>query len=232
MQLRLGEYQCQSCPHSMPAAAPEEPRRSSQGYSSGSSHGGSSTYGGGPNYGHSGGAPKPQAANPQWDPGAQYRQAAPPPPVPGAPGSMLGNYDTGATFNEGSARDSLHIEKIIFLVVSGLISIVAGYLQVSAGLPGTEPLSMLGPAAIIGSLFFGALVYCGIVSLALFVGSAGIKWTCLGCNGCGVISALIALLGGGAMMAEMGGSNPVSTALNLGLMGWLIWLLWRDIQQT
>ncbi len=241
MLYRLGEFQCQQCPNTV-AAAPEEPKGPAgrgptftapppiTGYGSSGYQPGS--YGGGPQ--HSGSAaPKLAENKSQWDPGAQYRNVPPPPPA--------GSFGIGGTPPEGMyasdprehgrAQDPLHNEKLLFLGIYVVVQAVMGYTQMdSLHTPGAETLQMMGPVVQVISLLIGAIIVGAVLALALFTDQGWVKWTCLSCNGCGVLSIVFALLFAAQVLAEQGAS-PLSAMINVALYGWLIALLWRDLQQ-
>jgi len=229
MTLRLGEYQCQQCDHSMAAAPVEEPKKSS-GYSA-------PTYGGSSSYGAGSSKPTlpsgPTQGQSQWDPGAQYRNAPPPPP----PGAMLGGgSDIYAPERAVKTGDGLTMEKNIYFGIACL----GGLLQVIGGFAGAGS-SPLGAGPGVGSII-GALIGLGILYWVLFGEELWAKWACAGCQGIGLISVFGLVASGGSMLASMPqlqGVDPgaiSSFLLVLGLVqiawvGWFISILMRDISQ-
>jgi hypothetical protein len=134
----------------------------------------------------------------------------------------------------GGGTDELRNEKYIFLGVYFVVTLVSSFMNSGPNSAFTQ--LGLDPATEMVSNVIGAFIGVGIVALALMLSEVWLKWTCAACSGCGFISAILGLfmlLGGVASEFAPGGitPNPVTGVLNLAMIGWLIFILWRDIKQ-
>jgi hypothetical protein len=218
MAVRLGEFQCQQCGQTLPLTQPEEPAARG-GYGS-------------PSYGSGAGLQTRGEAGlktrPTNDPGAQYRSApAPPPAAPPAyaASGAAGMYSPDARSSGGS----LEVEKKVFLglqVLWILVQVVGGFMAD----PMTGVLTLVIGAVILGLYYW---VFMGEELWA--------KWACTGCLGLGAISTLVTMFSGAGYMKLLPQLQGVSeSAINSFLLvvgiiqllwtGWIISILWRDIQ--
>jgi hypothetical protein len=186
MVLRLGEYQCQQCGTTAPLVAPEEKApTSSQGYGArGSGYG---DIAGGRQSSSRLPAALPPPAQAQYDPGAQYRSAPPPPAYATAGGA--GAFAPDSAVGSGSTLD---LEKKIYfglhclwtLVIAGLGSLTLGQVDLGMGVsPGVR--DWIGP-----TIWISALLGLAILFWVLFGTELWSKWACLGCTGLGLLGTL------------------------------------------
>jgi hypothetical protein len=215
MEFRLGQFECPNCGRTEAAAPAAD----------------------GVNRGQSASGPG------AWDPGAQYRaqqpppgMAPPPPPAGYSPSGYAppGGYGGGP----GAGRDPLRTVKFIYLGVLLVWNIcVAVFLPAirkmmlaslpppTAGGPDLTTMmsGMMGMAAVMG--FIGT----GVQALVLFLREVWLKWTCLGCNGCALLLALVGAFGS---LAAAGHGHPLFNILGVVLGGWFVFILYRDIQNV
>jgi hypothetical protein len=241
MHLRLGEYQCDECGFTIAPGAPE-PQKQDFGPASYGSRSGSEAAPG--SYGSIGSSLGPKVnkqslpgAAPVHDPGAQYRSStpAPPPSVGMAPVDM---YAAGERVR-GETPGSLNLEKMIFF---GILS-VSVLIQIVAGFGGGAFSASFGPAATGISLLIAGVVVLGLYYWALFGEEVWGKWTCLGCAGFGLLSTLGTMFTGASALQQLPQLQGVSSqaissfllvfgVLQVLWVGWLISILWRDIQHS
>jgi hypothetical protein len=223
MDHRLGQFECPKCGRIErsapvdPAAAPPPP-------------------------------PRPSAAGPtsRHDPGAKYRQNAPPAgvPTPGdaamPPSGPIG-YGGDAPIGYGytppppKRGDPLRLEKILFLCLQGasvaFVLIMAPSIQDTLRQLARDSTRVTPEVGVFITKVMSAIIYGGIVGLILyalvfFLRETWLKWSCIGLNGCtGLFLVLGMLMGVG--FASSGG---VSALIQLAILAWLISILYRDIQ--
>lgn len=264
MHYRLGEYQCAECDHSEQATAPKEEhpaggvhRREAWQPSSTASLGHSSYTG--------------KLIEPPADPGSQPGTGgamfgggyqAPPPPPPGAAyGQASWEGAAYGTARGGGATSALQQEKLIFMLVlgvMGILSILASFASESlqgsfaqmaaqqgaanpAGMPAYPAESAAGSG--IASLLQVALSFV-LAWMALYGQTIWLKWTCIGCQSIGLIAIVIfgivalAMVGTiSAATAQVPGGGMLLTfvgalvVLQLALQVWFISLIYRDIRE-
>jgi len=167
-------------------------------------------------------------------------------PPPGAPGSY-----SGQLYSPPSApayEDPLRSEKWAFIgahIVALFITLfVALSSYASTGMTGGSALGgefggmLYGLGAVVGILVAG--VRFAIFYFVFFAAEIWAKWTCLGCNGCALLAMLPVLFLGSSLTdpsglgapstMELYGQHPWLAVLDISLAAWLIYLLYRDIQ--
>ncbi len=186
-------------------------------------------------------------------------QAAPPPPPPGTVYGQAAWERSEAGAGAAGAQSSLQQEKAIFMWVLGvlsilniLVSIASASLQsvlgpgiLSQGTPGAYPPDAAGDPA--GSVIFviaQIIVSMLLAGVALYGQTIWLKWSCIGCQSIGL---LFIIIGGIAMLAMLGTLTAATSQvpgggilltfigvlliLQIGLQGWFISLIYRDIQE-
>lgn len=161
--------------------------------------------------------------------GTQSWQAPPPPPA-GSPssGPSLYSFDTGLPARERQT-DSLSLEKAIFMGLVGLSSIAMVVLM-AAGEAALHSIGMGSGALIIGGII-GVLIQLALYYWVLYGEEAWAKWTCLGCQGLGLLGILSAMFSGTRASAADSPLEGWGLFLNLLWTGWLASIIWRDIQR-
>lgn len=206
MQFRLGQFECPACGR---IDAPE-PKPTDAGRSG-----------------------RPAQASSSWDPGAQYR-ATPAPSDMAPPPAPAGGYGVASGATPGGTDDPLKTEKYIYIGLQAVASFFA-VMIIGAAIGAYRHLGTGGDGTAAGST--GALVMLGIVVTLVRVGVAAmvlltreiwLKWTCLGCNGCGLISLVFLLLSGRAAAGGGGAGSIVDSLIAL----WFMTILYRDIQNV
>lgn len=184
--------------------------------------------------------PPPQAARRQGSAGGGWQGSsgsgsgqswqAPPPPPPtaslsGGPG--LYGYDSGLPSPEHSS-DPLQIEKAIFMGIVGLSSLGMLILMV-AGEAMLQTMGMSSGALIAGGII-GLVIQLALYYWVLFGDDAWPKWTCLGCQGLGLLGALSTMFSGVRATAADSPLGGWGVFLQLLWTGWFASIIWRDLQ--
>ncbi len=159
-------------------------------------------------------------------------------PSPSLLGSRTDAFDPYAR-GGGSGDDALSQEKRYWLMAEiGWSVIMAIFMSIFlAGNPQVGFQSGLTLAIFIPTFVIGMGIHLAIMWWILFGAEIWAKWTCLGCNGCGLLSTIASLFAPAAMLASQqqfqmmpGWLQVVSSVVQLGMGIWLISLLYRDIQ--
>lgn len=172
-------------------------------------------------------APKQDARGPS---GPGLLRIPPPPPgtvVPGMPGSY--GYQAQQEEAGGRIRDAgLEAEKKYILVYLFCYYLLIGIWGANA------PMNyMFDGAAFFFVMLFSALAGCGVLYFTLHSDQSWVKYSCMGCVGLGAISNLITLIvptASSTAMALPPALQLVSALLGLIYAGWLLFILYRDVQ--
>lgn len=228
MEWRLGRYECSACGHQEdPAAEIAEAKRQEEEARGVAARGNArgiqrkAIYQGGKVVGYES---EQQASS----------YTAPPPALLGSRADGFDPYARG-----GAGDDSLSQEKRYWLMAEIGWSIISAIL-ISIYLADNPQIgfqSGLTMAIFIPMFIVGMGIHLAIMWWILFGQEVWAKWTCLGCNGCGLLSSIASLFAPAAMLASQqqfqvmpGWMQILSSLVQLGLGGWLISLLYRDIQ--
>ncbi|MDQ3023446.1 MAG: hypothetical protein M3R04_03520 [bacterium] len=249
MHLRLGEFQCDQCGHSMAPGAEEPQQSGHSGPAYGVPRSGSEAAPG--TYSSIGSSlgpavnkqPLPGNA-PVHDPGAQYRAkstgtetgtTAPGKGMPGnAPADMYASTERVRSSDDGS----LNTEKMIYFGVT--CAWVA--LTMISGFSGYSAAQAISPMAGGFAMLVGGLITLGLYYWVLFGEEVWGKWTCLGCTGFALLSAFGTMFTGASALQALPQLQSVSAQaiqsflLVVGIIqvlwsGWLLSILWRDVQR-
>ncbi|MCC7479477.1 hypothetical protein IT575_13615 [bacterium] len=157
-----------------------------------------------------------------------------------AAGSFAARPDTFDPYSRGGAfDDSLSQEKRYWLMAEIGWSLILGIIMCVelGGNPQLGFQSGLTLGIFIPVFIIGVGIHLAIMWWILFGAEVWAKWTCLGCNGCGLLSTIASLLAPAALMSQQAQMQVMpawlevlSSVVQLGMGIWLISLLYRDIQ--